>query len=146
MNIKLKCPHCKGEITVVATAGLEEKMAECPHCHTKQKIGQFWPCLSLHVEDHRYQLHFGRQEIGRKTPNNTADIQIADPTNYMSRHHAIIQVGCTPNGLSCTFEEHGTNPTTIQGVSLIEDDIVYLNINDCLMLGDCRMYLANEFE
>ena len=146
MNIRLRCPHCGGEINVGAAAGLEEKVAECPHCHERQKIGAFVPCLSLQVGDHRYQLHFGRQWIGRQTDNNTAEVQIPDDSRYMSRRHALIDIACTAAGLRCTFEEHGTNPTQVQGVELIEGDIVYLNINDCLTLGDRKMYLANEFE
>lgn len=146
MNIALKCPHCKGVITVVAATGLEAKNAECPHCHKKMKIGDFLPCLSLQVDDKRYQLHFGRQWVGRQTSNNTAEIQIPDPSNYMSRRHAVIELTCQPTGIRCTFEEHGTNPTSLQGVELIEDDIVYLNVNDCMMLGDRRMFLANQFE
>ena len=72
-------------------AGLEAKNAECPHCHKKMKIGDFLPCLSLQVDDKRYQLHFGRQWVGRQTSNNTAEIQIPDPSNYMSRRHAVIE-------------------------------------------------------
>ena len=146
MNIRLRCPHCGNEISVAAAPGLEEKVAECPHCHERQKIGAFVPCLSLQVGNRRYQLHFGRQWIGRQTDNSNAEVQIPDASRYMSRRHALKDLVCTAAGLRCTFEEHGTNPTQVQGVELIDGDIVYLNINDCLTLGDRKMYLANEFE
>ena len=63
----------------------------------------------------------------------------------MSKKHAVVEVKCSAKGLLCTFEEHGKNPTSIQGISLIADDIVYLSINDCLTLGSKNMYLANEY-
>ena len=66
MKIALRCPVCKGEIQVESAVGLEEKNAECPHCHTKQKIGDYLPRYSLRVGTHNYQLHLGRQWVGRQ--------------------------------------------------------------------------------
>lgn len=83
--------------------------------------------------------------MGRLKEGNDAEIQIPDDTRYMSRHHAIINVQCTATGLRCTLEEHGKNPTLLQGIELCEDDIVYLNANDCLTLGEQQMYVANDF-
>ena len=145
MNINIKCPQCNKEIGVVSTTGLEKKVAECPHCKTKMNIGEFLPKFSLKVGDKSYQLHFGRQWIGRKKEGNDADIQIEDKAGYMSKKHAAVELTCSASGIVCTFEEHGKNPTTLQGIELVNDDIVYLNISDCLKLGDKRMYLANEY-
>lgn len=145
MNINIRCPQCNGEINVKSAIGLESKIAECPHCHKKMSIGDFLPKLSLKAGERNYQLHFGRQWIGRKKEGNDACIQIEDETRYMSRKHAAIELVCSASGILCTFEEHGRNPTTLQGIELVNDDIVYLNINDCLKLGDKKMYLANEY-
>lgn len=145
-NISLQCPDCKGEIQVVSAAGLEEKSATCPHCKVTHKIGEYFPKLSFRMGNSCYQLRFGKQWIGRKSPSGTADIQISDETRYMSKMHAIITVSCTSIGLKCTLEEHGKNPTHLQSVPLMEDDVVYLNVNDCMELGGQKMYLSSEFE
>ncbi len=145
MAISLKCVHCNGEIQVNPAPQLEAKMAECPHCHAKQKISDFLPKLSLKVDGQNYQLRFGKQWVGRKRDGNDAEVQIPDETRYMSRKHAIVELACTHTGIQCTFEEHGKNPTKLQGVELIEGDIIYLNINDCLQMGGKKMFLANEY-
>lgn len=146
MNISLKCPVCKKEIAIPSRPGVEGKDAECAHCHTVQKVADYLPKLSLKVGQQNYQLHFGRQWIGRKSDNSDAQVQIPDESRYMSRMHAIIEVTCQTDGLQVTFEEHGKNPTTLQGIPLEKDDIVYLNQNDCLQLGDRKMYLAYEYQ
>lgn len=146
MNISLRCPHCNGEIQVACADGLEEKTAECPHCHERGKIGDFRPKYALKVEGRAYGLRLGRQWVGRKKEGNDAEVQIPDETRYMSRKHVLIELKCTAAGIRCTLEEHGKNPTQLQGIELMEGDIVYLNINDCLTMGSQRMYLANEFE
>ena len=130
---------------VESADNLEERSVECPHCHAKKQIQQFLPKLSLKVGEKNYQLRFGSQWVGRKRVGNDAEIQIPDEKRYMSKKHAVVEVKCSAKGLLCTFEEHGKNPTSIQGISLIADDIVYLSINDCLTLGSKNMYLANEY-
>lgn len=146
MNIDIKCPNCGEELQVVSAAGLEGRNIECPKCHKQSSIKNCLPKYSLKVDGENYQLHFGRQWIGRKREGNTAEVQIPDETRFMSKKHAIIELRCTPNGIECTFEEQGKNPTSKEGIELIADDIIYLNINDCLTLGGKKMYLANEFE
>ena len=145
MNITLKCPACGALISTACVPGIEQKNAECPTCHTKQLLGAYLPKLPMAVGSNTCQLHFGKQWVGRLKEGNDAEIQIPDESRYMSRHHAIISVQCTPTGLRCTLEEHGKNPTLLQGIELCEGDIVYLNANDCLTLGEQQMYIANEF-
>ena len=145
MNINLKCPHCGGEIQVASAVGLEKKTAQCPLCKETGCLGDFLPKYSLKVGDVNYQLHLGKQWVGRKKAGNDAEVQIEDETLYMSKKHAVVELQCTAAGIECTFEEHGKNPTSMQGVELINDDIIYLNINDCLTLGGKKMYLANEY-
>lgn len=145
MNIYIKCPDCGGELHVPSAVGLEEKNAPCLHCKTNHLFKDYLPKYSMKVDDENYQLHFGRQWIGRKKEGNDAEVQIPDDTRYMSRKHAVIELRCTASGIECTFEEHGKNPTSKEGIELMEDDIIYLNINDCLTLGGRKMYLANEF-
>ncbi len=145
MNIKLRCPDCQKELVVACATGLEVKSAPCPHCKNGHLISEYLPQYSLNVEGKNYQLKLGRQWIGRMHPKSEADVQMPDPTNYMSRKHAIVELKCTNAGVRCTFEEHGTNPTQLLGIKLIEDDIVYINVNDCLQLGSRKMYLTNEF-
>ena len=145
MNINIKCPHCGGELQVASAVGIEERSAPCQHCKQPAPIKDYLPKCSLKVDGKNYQLRFGRQWVGRKKEGNDAEVQIPDETRYMSKKHAVIELRCTANSLECTFEEHGTNPTSMAGVSLMKDDIIYLNINDCLTLGGKKMYLAQEF-
>lgn len=146
MNIFIKCPNCGGELQVASAAGLEERNASCPQCKVQNAIKDYLPKYSLKVDGRNYQLHFGRQWVGRKREGSDSEVQIPDETRYMSKKHAIIELRCTSGGIECTFEEHGKNPTSKEGIELIQDDIIYLNINDCLTLGGKKMYLANEFE
>lgn len=146
MNIFIKCPSCGGELQVTSAEGLEDKNASCPQCKQPNAIKDYLPKYSLKVDNTNYQLHFGRQWVGRKKEGNDAEVQIPDETMYMSKKHAIMELRCTSAGIECTFEEHGKNPTAKEGIELIEDDIIYLNINDCLTLGGKKMYLADEFE
>lgn len=146
MNIFIKCPYCGIEIRVASCIGLEKQKATCPKCKSNAAINEYLPKYSLKVDGRNYQLHFGRQWIGRKIDGNGAEVQIPDETCYMSRKHAVIELRCTDNGIECTFEEHGKNPTRKDGAELIKDDIIYLDFNDCLTLGGKKMFLANEFE
>lgn len=146
MNINLKCPNCGTVAAVVASDGMEKLKLACPHCKQTRPVGEYWPKLSLRTGAEKYQLHFGPQWVGRKSEGNNAEVQMPDPSRYMSRRHVLLQICCTAQGLRVTMEEHGKNPTELQGVELMEGDIVYLNVNDCLKMGDRRMYLANEYE
>lgn len=49
MNIVLKSPICKSVIPLAANYGIESKIAECPHCHNKDKIKTCLPKLSIKV-------------------------------------------------------------------------------------------------
>lgn len=144
MNIVLKCT-CGAELTVGSAAGMEDKNLACPQCKRSAPVKEYYPKFSLHVGDRNYQLRFGNQWVGRKTDSNDAEVQIPDESRYMSKKHALINLSCTPNGIECTFEEHGKNPSEKDGIKLIKDDIIYLRTNDCLKLGETKMYLANEF-
>lgn len=145
MNINIKCPNCGGELQVASMVGLEHKNASCPQCKQSNAIKDYLPKYSLKVDGTNFQLRFGRQWVGRQKEGSDVEIQIPDETRFMSKKHAIIELQCTQGGIECTFEEHGTNPTSKEGIELMEDDIIYLNINDCLTLGSKKMYLANEF-
>ena len=145
MNIFLKCPHCDHEIMVASATGVETKVAECPKCKTKMPLAEFIPKCSLKVGERCFQPRFGPQWVGRQCSTGGADVQIPDPSAYMSRRHALVHLACAPSGIVCTFEEHGKNPTQLQGIELVNDDIVYLNVNDCLKLGDIKMYLAAAY-
>lgn len=145
MTINIKCPHCGGELQVTSQAGLEGKNAACPKCKQSSLIKDYLPKLSLKLVGQNYQLHFGRQWVGRKKEGSDAEVQIPDDTLYMSKKHAVIELQCAASGIEVTFEEHGKNPTCKEGIKLINDDIIYLNVNDCLTLGGKKMYLANEF-
>ncbi len=141
----MKCPHCGTEIQANANVGLEKMNATCPNCKQASQIGQYLPKCSLKVGSKNYQLRFGKQWVGRKSPVSEADVQIPDETKYMSKKHAQVMVSCTAAGLSFLYEENAKNPTTLHGIELVEGDIVYLSPNDCLKLGDVQMYLAPEF-
>lgn len=141
----MRCPNCGQELQLQQQQGLESKSATCPACNEATKVGDYLPKLCFCVNNNNYQLHLGSQWIGRKSSASQAEVQIPDETNYMSKKHALVTVTITANGYSCTFEEHGMNPTKLQNVPLLKDDIVYLNVGDCLELGGRKMYLAAEY-
>lgn len=146
-QIKIKCPNpeCGCVLTVSTEGGLEARNVACLHCHNTYPFKKYYPQRSLIANGRKYQLHFGRQWVGRKASNNDAEVQIPGD-NYMSRRHAIIELSCTATGIECTYEDHGRNPTEIGGIELTKEDIIYLNVGDCLVLGRMRMYLAADFE
>lgn len=141
----IKCPNCGDKLQVQPAAGLEEKTATCPKCKGKFPIKEFLPQLSFRVDDRNYQLHFGRQWVGRQKEGSDVEVQIPDEQRYMSKQHAIVELYCTAAGIECTFEEHGKNPSKKDGIELVKDDIIYLRTNDCLRLGSKSMYLADVF-
>ena len=47
-------------------------------CKSNMTFGEFLPQLSLKVGSRNYQLHFGRQWVGRKKEGNDAEVQILD--------------------------------------------------------------------
>lgn len=145
MPITILCPNCKQELTINPSKNVEERVADCPKCKQVICIGNCLPKYSLRVSTNAYQLHFGKQWIGRNVPDTDVDISIEDNTNKMSRRHAIIHLQCDTQGVVLTLEDHGKNPTEIQNVELENGDIIYLNINDSIKMGGTKMYISNEY-
>lgn len=145
MGITIKCPHCEREVSLQPAQDIESKNITCAECKKASKFREYLPKYSLRIDNKNYQLYFGQQWIGRQYEGSDTDIQIPDDTKYMSRKHGLIDLRIASNSIVCCLEEHGKNPTVKDGVELTKGDIVYLNVNDCLTLGDTRMYLVAEY-
>lgn len=145
MAIFIKCPHCKEELSLNPQMDLEKRQFDCPKCKQVVTVADSLPRCSLVTGGKRYQLHWGRNSIGRNYPNTDVDIPITDESNQMSRHHADIMLQCTNNGIDATIEDFGKNSTRIQGIELSNGDIIYLNPNDAIQMGAVIMYLSNEY-
>lgn len=145
MAIFIKCPNCEEELSLNPQNDLEKRQFDCPKCKQTIKVADSLPKCSLCQGSRSHQLHWGNNTIGRNYPNASVDIPITDDSNQMSRHHADIMLQCTDNGINVTIEDFGKNPTKIQGIELINGDIVYLNPNDTIQMGSVTMYLTNEY-
>lgn len=154
MAIQIKCSKCGKVLGINPSKNAEEALLECSGCKQKVKVKEYYPQLCLNVLNQSFQLKFGKQWVGRKCSDQVAQVVIPDESTYMSRRHGIIEVSCAPTGLTITFEEHGTNPTVVQGIDLQQlrltngrtiHDKVYLVPNDVLKLGHVNLYIDNQF-
>lgn len=145
MAIFIKCPNCSEELSLNPQNDLEKRQFGCPKCKQTIKISDSLPKCSLCQGSKRHQLYWGNNTIGRKYSNADVNILIADESNQMSRHHADIFLQCTNAGIDVTIEDFGKNPTKIQGIELVNGDIIYLNPNDSIQMGAVTMYLSNDY-
>lgn len=145
MAVFIKCPNCNEELSLNPQKDMEKRKFDCPKCKQVVTVADSLPRCSLATGDKRHQLHWGNNTIGRSYPDASVNIPIADESSLMSRHHADIVLQCTNNGIDVTLEDFGKNPTKVQGIGLINGDIVYLNPNDSIQMGSVTMYLTNEY-
>lgn len=145
MAVYIKCPNCHEELSLNPQNDLEKRQFDCPKCKQTIKVSDSLPKCSLCQGSQRHQLRWGKNTIGRNYPNVSVDIPINDASSQMSRHHADIMLRCTNEGIDITLEDFGKNPTKIQGIVLVNGDIIYLNPNDSIQMGAVTMYLSNEY-
>lgn len=83
-----------------------------------------------------YALKLGTNTIGRKAQTCKATIKVDDPSGYMSRDHAKIDVKLTPDGPQYIFQNtKNQNSNHINGKLVNNGDILVLNDGDRLDLA-----------
>lgn len=145
MAIYIKCPICGEELSLNPKQNIEKCLFDCPKCKETIKLSDSIPKFSLLHKNKKYQLHWGNNSIGRDYPDSDKDIRFVDTSMQMSRYHANITVTSSNLGTNITLEDFGVNPTIIQGVELVNRDIVYLSPNDSIQMGQVLIYLIDEY-
>lgn len=88
----------------------------------------------------RYDLKEGNNIVGRRAMSSRATIQIEDPTGYMSRSHASIEVriqgGSLLHILSNTINK---NPSFVNGTKVEQGDQLILNDGDRLKFASTEL-------
>jgi pSer/pThr/pTyr-binding forkhead associated (FHA) protein len=170
--IQIKCPWCNAVLSVHDQAGIENKFVTCPICKHKSPFLQYERVVRTQNDDctkypsalqqiHQvnetigriispngatYQLKMGKNIIGRKASNSTADFQIdTDENRKMSREHLIIDVKNIPSkGIVhyASLYKEKVNKTFIGSETLVYGDCIVLKDGDIIKLSD----IAVKFE
>lgn len=158
---KVKCPQCGVVLEVKNSANVAIKDFVCPGCGAGLRV-RFGidQIIEEPVEDSTrlvqpitvqgpvlvsngkfFELHLGRNIIGRKADSSVADIQIATDDKLLSRHHALISVESQANGsLRVTLTNYkNKNITRVNGLILVDDDVVVLSDNSTILMGATTM-------
>lgn len=170
-KIKVKCPRCGANLSVKMQPGIEHKNLTCPVCkessifssyrvitppkeqerehtiikeniksfsHTPEVVGELRVLSSTQL----IRLRKGKNIIGRKASNSSADCQIETDNRRISREHLIIEVknveGKGVVHMLSLYKEQ-VNPTSINGESLMWGDSLVLRSGDVITLADLRL-------
>lgn len=165
-TIQIKCPWCNAVLSVRNQAGIENKFVTCPVCKQKSPFSQFkrntvnvsnddctqYPGAQISMPQENYtigrlvvqgkglsyQLKLGKNIIGRKASNSSANFQIDMGENRrMSREHIMIEVKKIPgrgiSHLASLFKEK-VNQTEVGSEKLVYGDCIILKNGDIIKL------------
>jgi uncharacterized protein YbaR (Trm112 family) len=170
-TIQIKCPWCNAVLTVRNQPGIENKSVACPVCKQKSPFLQYKRNAVNNISDDctqypgaqvstaaenniigqlicpnsgiAYQLKMGRNVVGRKASNSSADFQLDMADNRrMSREHIVIDVKNVPNqGIVhyISLYKERVNPTKVGSESLVFGDCLILKDGDCIQLPDVTL-------
>lgn len=165
--IKIKCPFDGAVLSVKSFPGIETKSVTCPICKHKYPFTQFKKVVEktpqpscgehtqlptvnfnigklVHLESGAtFTLKPGRNVIGRKASNSTADFMIdTGDMRGLSRSHIVVEVRKEPaKGFVhyvSLFKER-VNPTSVNNMPLLFGDCVILEDGATLKLPDCTL-------
>ena len=171
----VKCPSCGVVLEVRNSKSEELKIINCPNCSMilrvrfGRQVGEIMDA-ETHIagsgEDgntmlvgttptgdkavivcggRRYELHEGRNIVGRRASTSIADIQIDVADQYMSRLNAIINVKKSGAQLLVTISNYkNQNPMMVGTMKLLSGDEMVLGNNDVFTMGKTRMTLNIE--
>lgn len=144
------------EIKTCASCGLQvavendNKSAICPRCERpiSMQPQDAMPAFYL-IDTNKVMapipLDEGRNSIGRQSHRSKAKIQIADPSCYISKSHAMITVTHTDGKAMATVQDtNSANGTYINDNRIIGISERELNIGDRLRLGNIEFILASS--
>ena len=99
----------------------------------------------LVFEGRKYELMKRDVTVGRRADSSKADIQIEDPSNYMSRHHADLTLTYVDNQPRVTVKSvNERNLVMVNGLKLPVGEEKVLNNHDRLTMADKTMMLLIE--
>lgn len=167
--IKIKCPFDGAVLSVKNFPGIESKSVTCPICKHKYPFTQFKKVdakpqpAAPEAEDHTalptlnfsigrlvhletgaaYTLKPGRNVIGRKASNSTADIMLdTGLMRGLSRSHLVVEVKKEPlKGYVhyASLAKERVNETRVNNMPLLYGDCVILEDGAQLKLPDCTL-------
>lgn len=166
--IKIKCPWCNAVLSVKDSPDNVVKSVTCPICKKVSKFSEFRTVNQRSEEDctqygfvtpkqenntvgsiisptdgHVHQLNIGRNVIGRKASNSSANIQIdTGSSKRMSREHIVVDVKDVPQkGMThyVSLVKEKVNETYVAGQRLSYGDCIILKHGDKLELPDCTL-------
>lgn len=172
-TLDVKCPWCSAILRIRQTPGMEGKHITCPNCKKNSPFLQFKPVAPKEDESVtcfpgesiekktfenlligrlvnlsnglKFQLHSGRNIIGRKASASNANYQIPTGDNKrMSREHLIIEVKRVPTtGFThyVSLYKERVNKTFINSTELLWGDTIILKDGDIIKLPDLELRL-----
>lgn len=165
-TIQIKCPWCNAVLSVRNQPGIENKYITCPVCKQKSPFSQFkrnvvnttnddctqYPGAQVSMPQENYtigrlvvqgsgisyDLKLGKNIIGRKASNSSANFQIEMGENRrMSREHIVVEVKkVLGRGIShfvSLFKEK-VNQTEVGSEKLVYGDCLILKAGDVIKL------------
>ena len=139
------CPQCKAIVGLVSVAeqGMGQPSDKVVTEKTKpasksslQNLGEIvWGGF---LAKHRFGLKVGRIYIGRKDKDKPSDIQLND--EYVSRQSVTLEVIPSDKGYLFKLTViRATNPVCVNGVEIAENNSIYLNYDDVIVLGKSKL-------
>jgi TPR repeat protein len=130
--------EAKNMLNVILEEEKPKPPVDVPPYDRKKRV--FFVC-----DGRKYELRPGMTTFGRRAKTSVANIQIEDPYNYMSRHHADVRVaydGYLPRVTVRSVNEK--NLVKVNGVKLPIYEEKILNNHDQLTMGDKKLTLLIE--
>lgn len=169
---KVKCPTCGVVLEVRNSKVEIFKIINCPQCGTKLRVrfeqvdnsvvdaktfiagmdggGEtiiaktepFDLKVFIVCEGKTYELHDGRNLVGRKASTSLADIQLEVEDRFMSRNNAVVNVIRTSDYFTVSIANHqNKNPIKVGTVALLDGDELVLSDGDEITMGTTKMTL-----
>ena len=100
----------------------------------------------LRVGSQSFQLHLGRNLVGRKSNSSNADVQIPTDDLQMSREHAVVNIARIADGSLRVLIRNlkGNVSTSVKGMKLEDGDEVVLTNGAELKLGQTLIVYIEE--
>ncbi len=159
--IRISCPVCGSVLVVKNSSDNAFKEVTCPVCKKRSPYASFRIVLTDANEDHteyptaycdtgniigslvsqalssRWQLHEGRNVVGREAQSSHAQIRLPCTDRRMSREHLVIEVSRVEGKgfVHCaSLTKEQVNPTYVGSVLLEYGDKIVLHHNDVIKL------------
>ena len=156
---KIVCPNCTGVMPVRNVTGQPVMEVTCQQCGARLSV-KFLSLINQPDDDQEtildlkpasrktfclknagrnYRLTSGMNSIGRMAPSSEASVQIVTDSRKMSRMHACIDVKENGESKAVLSNWHNKNATSVNGMPVVEGNLVTLHPGDHVMMGDVEM-------